>query len=477
LQACEAGLADAKVIKEEPQKQRRRRDLLFRSAVLRRSLGDAQADEQFKEWADVATLLVPWNPFYSASAATSFLARAHTAGTLRGYLDSQLRQAASDSSSRALVDGLRSLWRDELWNETPTRPAPESLVMLNVMTPIAVELEKETLAQLGGHDAVGERYSSTVIAAIERDFGVRIPRARIREIDAPPGTYRILIHEVPREQGRLRMDAVGVIASIPPGIGGEAVQNTLLHDWRWIAPDGMDAARRHGSVLLTPLEMLLKHVEQTLVTHLVEFVGHQEVQNLLEKHQLVKPGESEKIVSLEAMRHMTPLTRVVRALVAERVPITSFGAIVARFNEDRAAGADPSDIVEDVRDIASIRPSLWGNDGGYALWSLGPNLEAELEQHLAAGPGSACIMTRDDRQRLVEVIRAQVQTCARSGVLVRRQRHRPFLRALISPVLPHMPVLSRREARPSLQRELTGTIELPASYARPTRSSGIARSA
>src|SRR5262249_4377676 len=151
----------------------------------------------------------------------------------------------------------------------------------------------------------------------------------------------------------------------------EPVMNGLMQEWNWIPAAAAAAARQEGLEVRTPLDLLMHHVEQTVAANLVEFVAHQEVQNLLEKHELVKSGESQKIVPMEAARHMDPLTRVLRALVVERVPLIGFRAIYERHSERRAEGASTAEIVEDIRQMDAVRNLLWGNDGLYALWMLG----------------------------------------------------------------------------------------------------------
>ncbi len=66
------------------------------------------------------------------------------------------------------------------------------------------------------------------------------------------------------------------------------------------------------------------HLERILEENLVEFLGHQEVQNFLERSLLVKPT-IEDIAEKEHYSHIDILSVVLRALVLERVPLARPG--------------------------------------------------------------------------------------------------------------------------------------------------------
>jgi flagellar biosynthesis component FlhA len=454
--------------------------MTVRAAVLCLALGDRRVGQQrFEEWRQLSSDIDRWDPYGAVAGLKSIVAQPHLAAVLRGYLDSQLRQAMPEAKARELVDGARALWQDELWDELPEEPggkATTSVGMLNVMTPIALELESGVLERLGGTSNLEKAYERHVQKRLEEHYGVRIPRLRSRSLEyGAPGDYRILIHEARREQGVLRMDSVAVVETAPAlhSLAGEPVANGLGQTWHWISAKLAAAGRSAGLEVLPPLDLLMHHIEQTLAANLVELVAHQEVQNLLDKHGLIKPGESQKIVTLEAERHIGPLTKVLRALVAERVPLVDFRTIYMHYTERRAAGAPNADIVEDVRQMDGIRDALWGNDSAHTLWRLGASFEPILERHLAARPRSAVLMTRQERESLLAPILEQLGGRPRVALVVAKQRHRALARALVAKVLPNLPVLSRRELRTGLESGLAGTIELRAA----APFSGAAKSA
>ncbi len=461
LEACDEALRFLERIKEPSAGQRELwRDVTARAGVLRLTLGDKGARQQLDDWRRRSSEISRWDPYSPVANVKSIQEQPRLAGALRGYLDSQLRQVPNDAEGRALVEGARSLWHGALWDEADGE-APKVVEMLNVMTPIALEVAADVLDGFGDK-VILEAFGRLVRENLEQRYGVGIPGMRLRYFETgQPGDYQILVHETRREWGELRMEAMAVMgAATLQGVQTEPVVNHLVQEWHWIPAHAAEAAKRAGLDVRTPLELLMHHVEQTLAANLVDFLAHQEVQNLLEKHELMKPSESQKIVTMESARHMDPLAKVLRALAAERVPLTAFRAIYGRYAECRAAGAPVADVVEDIRQMDGVREELWGNDGLHRLWMLGARFESELERHLATQPGEAVLMTRQEREALLAPIRERIRGATRVALIVPRQRHRALARAVVATEFPYLPVLSRRELRAGLAASLAGTIEL-----------------
>jgi len=446
----------------KPWERKQRRDWLVLIGVLRLAVGTQRATEALEAWRRMSLEIDSWNPYYGVPR--SLVRQPHLVGILRSHLDSELHKPKSEADARVLVDGLRGLWSEDLWEE---KGEPHKVsTMINVITPIAFELE-EGLIDTFGEDAILQSLDKLVRVNIEQHYGVRIPGIRVRALQfGLPGSYCILIHETMRDSGELRMDAMALVgtASVAlPNVHTSPVQNSLMQDWRWVEPADVPAAKAAGVELLAPLDFLMYHLEHTLIANLVEVVAHQEVQNLLERNELVKPGESNKIVTMEAGRHMDPLTRVIRALVADRVPLTGFRKIYERYSELLARGAAIEDIAEDLRQLDAQRTALWGNDGAHALWMLGGTFEAVFDRYTQR----PAVVGRRERDALLQAVRSAIADKPRTALVVARQRYRAFARALIARDFPHVPVLSRRELNSGYMSKLAGTIEIPSSRSVP----------
>lgn len=251
-------------------------------------------------------------------------------------------------------------------------------------------------------NAVG-RYAGPVRRRIEEEFGVRIPGIRVRSSpELQENGYRLLIHE-------------------------QVVAGGSCSDQR--------------------LEQVFLHLETVVAANLVEFVGHQEAQNYLERNKLVVPTV-EDISEKEHYSHMDPLTSVLRALVTERVPLTEPKAIYEVFRSGWKQGLAIATIVERVRRIPCVQARLWGNDGKHAYMLLPSSLERLLAGVTrTVDQSDYLVMEGSQRTRILAIIGAAIAGIERPALIARRQVNRALVRQLIAPRYSDVPVLSVAEIR------------------------------
>jgi tetratricopeptide (TPR) repeat protein len=441
LEAYDEAIASSRKIpeKEKEKQSRHLLPLLLKTGALCLVNDQSErATKAFDEWRGLAGANSPWEPYSAFKRdAEPLLPRPEIAGALKSYLDAKLRAGPSTLEGRLLVDGVRGLWQTELWHQA-ANAAPDGKssmeTMLNVMTPLALEVDSKLLADLGGEDGINDKWIPALQDRIDTTYGVRIPKIRLRDTGTISlGYYAILIHEVPRASGYI--DPVA-------------------------APHDLPKDNVAGPDALTQLDPLIRHLEEVVIAHLADFVAHQEVQNLLERHKIVTEGESHKIVIMEAARHMDPLTKVVRCLVSERTPIRDFKNIYQLFQARNDQGSSPGAIAEEVRSLPSIRERLWGNDGRHQLLRIGPWIEAELDRFTNHPAGSVLVLEQARRELILEAVRRGVEDAPRPALICRRQGHRPLARALVAREFPDLPVLSLRELRPGGDGKIVGEIDI-----------------
>ena len=262
-----------------------------------------------------------------------FLERDEAIMRLKLHLQRRLRQATEPWKARDLIGALRHCQEGVLkYILPPDHPTAEemSTTLPPVVTPLVVEIDSAFLHGAGGPDLMIDSLAPAMREHLWERYGVKVPGIRVREIEGahPYGTYNLMIHEVPlrsdvvdRNQrmylgDRAKLDALGITS-------WDEARNIQGKPAFWINKPDWDRALAAGLELLVPLEVPLHDLEDLIAANLVELVGHQEVQNLLESEKLYGP-DGDDIVAKEAGVHMDPLTNVVRALVSERVPITDF---------------------------------------------------------------------------------------------------------------------------------------------------------
>lgn len=343
----------------------------------------------------------------------------------------------------------------------------KSAELLPLVTPIAVEVAGDLIPLVEGVDAALApefgRLVSTMRESLWDTYGVRIPGVRVRgnETDMPAGSYLIMLGEVPIVMGRIEREKRLALASVArlraKGLEGEPARNPETGDEAcWVDQPNWERAEQAGFELWNSIEYPVRHLRALLEQNLIEFLGHQEVLALLEEH------DSQAVRALLARPEaLTPLTAVLRGLVAEQAPITALDALCARFLELLDAGRMPVAIVEELRLLPEVRAALPGNRVGTSLFILDEALERTLGDSLHRdGDRVLLAMTPEDCQRALAGIRIQVGNCASAALVVHDPEIRPFARKLFELEFPKLAVLARRELLPGLERNLVSVVRL-----------------
>ena len=204
------------------------------------------------------------------------------------------------------------------------------------------------------------------------------------------------------------------------------------------------------------LNSAFERLHELIVANLVEFLGHQEAQNFLERNELVQPT-MEDVSEKENWRHMNPLSTVLRALAIERVPLTNPAVVYKAFRTGWLEEETPAETVERIRLEPAVRGSLWGNHTSYqhvllpASFDVWMESRSELIEDLPI-----LVISRAEATQVLDAIEAALSLFSQPALVIRGQVYRALTRALISSRLPAVPVLSfqERSAVDSLMTEM-----------------------
>ncbi len=396
------------------------------------------------------------------------LQRNETNLRLKLYLQQQLRLTKETPLRRDIIGALRRCWsgsEKQLTSADSPSGTSSSLMMLPVVTPLALEIDSRILDEMGGDQQIIEVLAPDMRQRLHERYGVKVPGIRLRanETDLPYGFYVLMIHEVPLKGGTIKSQHALFLG--PPerldelGISSDDFAPGLLEEQGfWVAQNESKRIPQTEGRLLTPAEIPIQDLENLIAANLIEFVGHQEVQNLLESHGLVGP-DSGDIVSLESCDHMDPLTNVVRALVSERVPLTDFPRIHAIFLQHWREQAAPWRITEAIRRDPEIRPKLWGNDPSFTHLKLGERFMALIEDGIRSVDETVLALEPETTQELLNAVREAVQDQTMPALIVPRQNRRSVIRSTLELEFPLIPVLAMSELEPGLGNRIQATIE------------------
>jgi type III secretory pathway component EscV/tetratricopeptide (TPR) repeat protein len=351
----------------------------------------------------------------------------------------------------------------------------KALDYLHVVTPIAVEVASDLIPVMEGSkpNSLSEEMTlsvGTLRDDVKKQLGVSIPGIRVRgnETDLPNGTYIVMINEIPLVSGNVSLTrrfctgSEEILSAL--NVKHEPASDPLSgQQGFWIDRKDWEKLESKARVKLWGIaEYVTRHLEAVVRRNIAEFVGYQEIVNLLE-------GESgDAFIAIRRSPEMVnALTKVCRALVAEETPICPFAVLCAIFRDLHANGVGLRDIVECIRSHHAFRERLPGNDRKHSYLELGTRFEAEIRHALYERDGRSILAMEPERcQNALGAIREKFTD--RSHVLVVKDATlRPFVRKLVELEFPDLHVLSHAELREDAEIEPDALIDLGSEPAAP----------
>ena len=380
---------------------------------------------------------------------------------LDGFLESA---GEGPSTEEILRDNLAAMRRsfegylDEFYQLSAQ--SGESSPMIPVVTPVAVEIAKDLLPEDTGPEwSLFKTYIPQMRDRIERDLGVRTPGVRIRSDEGylPTASYLIMLDEVPIVLGSVQGDRR--YCPSPPealrklGIPGDAIveaSHPLTGEpGSWLGREHWDPTIKSGLELCgEPLAFMVYHLEAVLRRNLADFLGVQEVENLLEtwEHDKQEPALVQAALPEPASRLC--FARVLRELAKERVPVTDWKGILEVVRDNPLTREDVSAVVRAIR--LRLKAQLPGNSSLAEHLELPAEVEAKITAWLRIDDGKIFLaMPPEETQEVISDIRELVGRDYRNQTLVIRDSVvRPFVRRLVELEWPDLMVLSLEEMEP-----------------------------
>nr|WP_281169374.1 flagellar biosynthesis protein FlhA [Solimonas flava] len=297
---------------------------------------------------------------------------------------------------------------------------------------------------------------------LTQDIGFLIPPVHIRDnLELQPSSYRLLVHGVPVAESQVYPDrdlalnpgrvfgTLDGIQTTDPSFGMPAV---------WIERGAREHAQTLGYSVVDCSTVVATHLSQVIQNHAHELFGHDEAQALLAQLAKQAPKLAEDLVP--KLLPLTVFTRVLQALLVERVPIRHLRVIAEALAEGAARSQDPVALAGHVRvalgrqivqEINGMAPEL-------PVLTLGAPLEQVLQDSLKSGgaaiePGLAERMHRS----LAESTRKQ-EEAGQPAVLLVPAGLRPLLARFTRQTVPGLHVLSFDEVPDNKRIRMVGAI-------------------
>jgi flagellar biosynthesis protein FlhA len=287
---------------------------------------------------------------------------------------------------------------------------------------------------------------------LSEDLGFLVQPVHIRDnLELGPNSYRITILGAPVGESEVFPDRE---LAINPGqvsgtMPGSATKDPAFGlDAIWIDKSRREQAQAQGYTVVDAGSVIATHLSHLLQSHAHELLGHEEVQQLLNRLGKTAPKLIEDLVP--KLLPMSVVVKVLQYLLLERVPIRNLRTICETLAELAPKTQDPVALVAAVR--VALGRTIVQNIGGLRqelpVITLDPALEQVLQDSMAGGgdasPGFEPGLADRIQQALGDSARRQ-DAAGEPAVLLVAPKIRPWIARLMRHSTPSLAVLAYNE--------------------------------
>jgi flagellar biosynthesis protein FlhA len=286
---------------------------------------------------------------------------------------------------------------------------------------------------------------------LSEELGFLVQAVHIRDnLELGPNSYRITILGAPVGESEVFPDRElainpGQVAGTLPGSATKDPAFGL--DAIWIEKSRREQAQAQGYTVVDASSVIATHLSHLLQSHAHELLGHEEVQQLLNRLSKTAPKLIEDLVP--KLLPMSVVVKVLQYLLLERVPIRNLRTICETLAELAPKSQDPVVLVAAVRVALgrSIVQSIGGLRQELPVITLDPALEQVLQDSMAGGdaaPGFEPGLADRIQTALGDSTRRQ-EAAGEPAVLLVAPKIRPWIARLMRHSTPTLAVLAYNE--------------------------------
>jgi flagellar biosynthesis protein FlhA len=287
---------------------------------------------------------------------------------------------------------------------------------------------------------------------LSEELGFLVQAVHIRDnLELGPNSYRITILGAPVGESEVFPDRE---LAINPGqvsgtMPGSATKDPAFGlDAIWIDKARREQAQSQGYTVVDASSVIATHLSHLLQSHAHELLGHEEVQQLLNRLGKTAPKLIEDLVP--KLLPMSVVVKVLQYLLLERVPIRNLRTICETLAELAPKTQDPVALVAAVR--VALGRTIVQNIGGLRqelpVITLDPALEQVLQDSMAGGgdasPGFEPGLADRIQTALGDSARRQ-DAAGEPAVLLVAPKIRPWIARLMRHTTPSLTVLAYNE--------------------------------
>ena len=288
---------------------------------------------------------------------------------------------------------------------------------------------------------------------LSEELGFLVQAVHIRDnLELGPNSYRITLLGAPVGESEVFPDREMAInpGQVSGTLPGSVTKDPAFGlDAVWIEKTRRDQAQSQGYTVVDASSVIATHLSHLLQSHAHELLGHEEVQQLLNRLAKSTPKLVEDLVP--KLLPMSVVVKVLQNLLVERVSIRNLRTVCEALAELAPKTQDPAVLVAGVRVALgrSIVQNISGLRQELPVITLDPGLEQVLQDSMAGGgsegaPGFEPGLADRIQTSLAESTRRQ-EAAGEPAVLLVAPKIRPWVARLMRHSTPSLSVLAYNE--------------------------------
>jgi flagellar biosynthesis protein FlhA len=300
---------------------------------------------------------------------------------------------------------------------------------------------------------------------LSKELGFLISPVHIRDnLDLAPTAYRITLLGVTVAKSEVFPDRD--LAINPGQVHGElsgidTVDPAFRLPAVWIEPSLREYAQTLGYTVVDTSTVIATHLNQVLLSHAHELLGHEEAQELLDRLTKTAPRLAQDLVP--KILSLRVVVKVLQNLLAEGVPIRDMRTTAETLAEHAIKNQDPDFLTTAVRVALGriIVQNIIGLEEDLPIITLDPGLEQILLKAVQMGKGGETPVEPGLAERLYKVLQETTQKQELAGqpaVLLVSDMIRVLLARFVRHGLPTLHVLAYGEIPQDKKLKVIATV-------------------
>ena len=286
---------------------------------------------------------------------------------------------------------------------------------------------------------------------LSEELGFLVQPVHIRDnLELGPNSYRITILGAPVGESEVFPDREMAInpGQVSGTLPGTATKDPAFGlDAVWVEKSRREQAQSQGYTVVDASSVIATHLSHLLQSHAHELLGHEEVQQLLNRLAKSAPKLIEDLVP--KLLPMSVVVKVLQLLLLERVPIRNLRTICETLAELAPKVQDPAALVAAVR--VALGRTIVQNVGGLRqelpVITLDPALEQVLQDSMTGNEGAPGFEPglADRIQTALGDSSRRQEAAGEPAVLLVAPKIRPWIAKLMRHSTPNLAVLAYNE--------------------------------